>query len=441
MQENTQPGTTVTQPMIQEFFNRYPEEAARSLCVLSAGEALLHLQTVSAEIAARIISSFPGDAVEALFPDMDEPFFQSVFAIIEPDRAATLLSRVNADEAEKFLLLLPPKRACEIKELMDYPPETAGKLMDPRVALFTRDMTVEETLAKIRTLSNRRIIDVCVIDENEHLVGTVPLQDIAVSMPETHLEELFHKQPLSINLMAPRDEIVEILEFHKLTTLPVVDMEGRLKGIIRYDALIAAAQEDTASNMQKMFGAGKDERALSTPFFAIKKRLPWLEINLATAFLAAAVVGVFEDTIAKITALAVFLPVVAGQSGNTGSQSLAVVMRGLALREIRPGHWWKVAKKEMIVGAFNGTIVAITTALIAYLWMGSSGLSIVIGIAMILSMVIAAFSGAVIPVILKTIGFDPAQSSSIILTTVTDVAGFLSFLGLAKMLSEMLNIG
>lgn len=149
----------------------------------------------------------------------------------------------------------------------------------------------------------------------------------------------------------------------------------------------------------------------------------------------------FEDTIAKITALAVFLPVVAGQSGNTGSQALAVTMRGLALREIRTRHWLSIARKEVAVGFVNGCAVAVTTALVAYVWMRSLGLSAVIGIAMILSMVIAGLAGAVIPVILKTFGQDPARSSSIILTTVTDVVGFLSFLGLATLLSSMLAIG
>ncbi|MDX1702624.1 MAG: magnesium transporter, partial [Melioribacteraceae bacterium] len=158
------------------------------------------------------------------------------------------------------------------------------------------------------------------------------------------------------------------------------------------------------------------------------------------AFLAAAVVGFFEDTIAQITVLAVFLPVVAGQSGNTGSQALAVTMRGLALREVRPRHWFKLARKEAMVGLLNGIAVALTTSIIVFIWTGSFGLPIVIGISMILSMVIAGLSGAIIPIILQSIGQDPAQSSSIILTTVTDVFGFLSFLGLASALATILGI-
>jgi len=194
-------------------------------------------------------------------------------------------------------------------------------------------------------------------------------------------------------------------------------------------------------DLQTMFGAGREERALSKVFFAVRKRLPWLQINLATAFLAAAVVGLFESTIARVTALAVFLPVVAGQSGNTGSQALAVTMRGLALREIRVSHWFRMARKEAAVGLINGCVVAVTTSLVALIWMKSAGLAAVIGVAMVFSMVIAGFSGAVIPLVLKALGQDPAQSSSIILTTVTDIVGFFSFLGLAWMLIGFLRVG
>jgi magnesium transporter len=262
-----------------------------------------------------------------------------------------------------------------------------------------------------------------------------------VSDPIVHLGNLIRGPLISVQALSPREEVVQVLEDRKLASLPVVDLDGKLLGIIRHDALVTAAKHEATEDLQAMFGAGRDERALSKASFAIRKRLPWLEINLATAFLAAAVVGMFEDTIAQITALAVFLPVVAGQSGNTGSQALAVTMRGLALREIRTRHWFRISRKEVAVGFFNGCVVAVTTSLIAYIWMRSLGLSAVIGIAMVFSMVIAGLAGAVIPVILKTLGQDPAQSSSIILTTVTDVVGFMSFLGLATMLSGMLVIG
>jgi magnesium transporter len=197
-------------------------------------------------------------------------------------------------------------------------------------------------------------------------------------------------------------------------------------------------QQEVSADIQTMVGVSKDERALSGPWFAVRKRLPWLHINLATAFLAASVVGIFESTIAQFTALAVLLPVVAGQSGNAGAQALAVTMRGLALREITPLHWMRVVAKEVTAGVMNGVAVAVTTAIGVWLWSGSIGLALVITIAMVISMGAAGFSGALIPMILVRLGQDPAQSSSIILTTVTDVVGFFSFLGTATLLATLI---
>jgi magnesium transporter len=232
--------------------------------------------------------------------------------------------------------------------------------------------------------------------------------------------------------------VVELLEAHRILALPVVDFEGRLVGYIPNRSLMEAVEQEATADIQSMVGVSREERALSPVGFAVRKRLPWLEVNLLTAFLAASVVGLFEGTIARFTALAVLLPVVAGQSGNTGAQALAVTMRGLALREVRVRNWLGVASKEIRVAFINGIAVAVSTAAAVYLWSRSPGLTLVIGLSMILSMVAAGLSGAAIPMILTALRQDPAQSSSIILTTVTDVVGFFSFLGIATLLSGML---
>jgi magnesium transporter len=209
-------------------------------------------------------------------------------------------------------------------------------------------------------------------------------------------------------------------------------------GVIRNDVLVAAAQQEASADLQKMVGGSTDERALSPATFAVKRRLPWLQINLATAFLASAVVALFQGTIARYTALAVLMPVVAGQSGNTGMQSLAVTLRGLALREVRIRHWPRISLKEVAAGALNGIAVALVTAVGVYFWSHSLGLTLVIGVSMVGSMVIASVAGASVPMVLTALKQDPAQASSVILTTVTDCGGFFSFLGLATVLSRLL---
>ncbi|MBW2509300.1 MAG: magnesium transporter [Deltaproteobacteria bacterium] len=223
-----------------------------------------------------------------------------------------------------------------------------------------------------------------------------------------------------------------------MSSLPVVDLQGRVVGIIRQAGLLGAAQEDAIADLQQMVGGSSEERALSRPWVGVRSRLPWLNVNLVTAFVAASVVGLFESTIARFTAVAVLLPVVAGQSGNTGAQALAVTMRGLALREIRVSEGLRVLSKELVVGLINGLAIALVTSLGVYLWSRNAGLALVMFIAMVISMVAASAAGALIPIILVKLNRDPATASSIILTTVTDVVGFFTFLGLATLLAEML---
>jgi magnesium transporter len=274
-------------------------------------------------------------------------------------------------------------------------------------------------------------------DDDRLLTGRVPLQTLAVADGHALLETLA-VTPVAVQATDPHEEVVERFTKGRLASLPVVDFEGRLLGVIRSDTLAATAQEDVAGDMQAMVGVSRQERALSPVSFAVRKRLPWLEINLATAFLAAAVVGLFEGTIARFTALAVLLPVVAGQSGNTGAQALAVTMRGLAMREIRIGQWPRVVRKEASVALINGLAVSVTTAAGVLLWSRSVGLALVIGVSMVISMLVAGMAGVLVPTLLTMFGQDPAQSSSIILTTVTDVVGFASFLGIATLLAGML---
>jgi magnesium transporter len=202
--------------------------------------------------------------------------------------------------------------------------------------------------------------------------------------------------------------------------------------------MIRGVQEDVTKDIQQMFGAGRDEKVFSSIWFSLKKRLPWLHVNLATAFMAAAVVAMFEGIIAKLTVLAVFLPVVAGQGGNAGAQSLAVVMRGIVMREIPKNKKLTLIMKEGKLGAINGATIGLVTAMMAWTWYGSPYLGLVIGLGMLVNLICAGLSGAAIPLLMKRIGIDPAQSSSIVLTTVTDIVGFFAFLSFAVLFQNYL---
>lgn len=422
----------------RDMIENHPLDAVQLLEKLppdEVAELLLHhpitlttpvWERLSPDISMKALEAMPiEDAIETL-------------RYIEPSRTAAILSMQSPESRDEYISKLPDPVAEEVRTILAYPDDCAGSLMDPRVLHLRAETTVKEALARIRTIRRRGVRILFVVDSENHLIGQVDIQDIATATSGTRLEEIQRPVVAIINDIAPREEVVEILERYQLTDLPVVDAHEKLVGVVRYRNLMAAAEDEATVAMQTMVGVSKDERALSSVTFSVRKRLPWLQINLATAFLAASVVGLFENTIAQYTALAVLLPVVAGQSGNTGAQALAVTMRGLALREIRVRQWPRVIFKEMSAGFWNGIAIAATTSLGVWIWSGSAGLSGVIGISMVLSMVVAGIFGAAIPLILTAVKQDPAQSSSIVLTTITDVSGFFSFLGIATLFSSML---
>ncbi len=422
----------------RRFLTDYPREAAQHLEELSAAKAAEILAQQPVHVVVPVWQHLAQDTEDRLLAALPDKQRAPLLAELDPSPCAALLNRLDPDTRTRYLAALNPEIAKELIELMAYPPDTAGYLMDPRVIAFRADMSAREALTRLRRSKSRGLREIYVTDEEGRLSGRVEVQDLALAEPGQTLADISRRIIAAVQNLTPREEVVENLEQHKLLVLPVVDISGRLVGVIHQAGVLAALQQETSLDIQTMVGASKDERALSKVPFAVIKRLPWLQINLLTAFLAAAVVGLFESTIAKFTALAVLMPVVAGQSGNAGAQALAVTMRGLALREISVRHWVRVVFKEINVGLLNGLAIAVTTGVAVYFWSGSFGLALVIAASMVLSMIAAGFSGAIIPIALTRMGQDPAQSSTIVLTTVTDVVGFFSFLGIATLLAQML---
>ena len=432
MNENT----NASQALIRAFFRLHPGEAARALTSTPIPEALELLETQAGDRGAQVFERMDPDRAVVLVEQMEEALFRRLWAAMDEGIAASLLARMSPESRTGRLAALPVRLAAEMEELMRYPAGSAGQIMDSSVTVFNAEETAEEALTRIRSFPERRIHDLCVVDDDGTLTAVLTLQEVAVAQPGDRLGQLAQQPPVFVQAMSSREEVVELLEAHKLASLPVVGgVDGRPCGIIRHDALVDAARHEASENLVTMVGAGKEERALSGPVLAVRKRLPWLQVNLGTAFLAAAAVALFEDTIARFTALAIFLPVVAGQAGNTGAQALAVTSRGLALREFRPRRWFRVARKELLAGCVNGVAIALVASLAAYLWSGTTGLPLVLAVSMVFSMSMASLTGALIPIVLTALGKDPAQSASIFLTTVTDVIGFVSFLGLATLLA------
>ena len=416
----------------------YPREAARRIEAMPTSEVSAMLVAQPLHAVVPVWHSLAADVEQAVFTGLPDQRAAELLAELEPARSAALLNRLEEDERKRYKALLKPQVAAEIRALMQFPPDSAGQLMDPRVLAFRGDLTAHEALQRLRQAKWHGLRELYLVDDDGRLDGRVDIQDLALADSDETLARIAHKIADVVKDTDPREDVVEKMQHDAANDLPVIDFDGHLVGFIRQSKLATAVQQETTLDIQTMVGASRDERALSSAVFSVTKRLPWLQINLLTAFLAASVVGMFESTIAKYTALAVLMPVVAGQSGNAGAQALAVTMRGLVLREISLRHWPKVVFKEIYVGLMNGFAVAVTCGLGVYVWSKSFGLVVVIASAMVISMVAAGFAGALVPITLQRFGFDIAQSSSIILTTVTDVVGFFSFLGIATLLSSLL---
>lgn len=438
-------GSPTAQLLADVYLDLYPDEAVAVLEDAQIDEVAALLAEATATRASGILQQLaPTMAMQCLLQLSDERACK-LLTMIESAHSGLILGQLDEIARERYLDMLPASQAKDLRELLSYPQNVAGHFMDRRIIAFNPQTAVGEALGRLRKA--RRWLRavrregpqyLLIVDGERKLLGMVPLVDAALAEADDLLENLLRPAPFAIHAMTPRDEVIETLAHARVSSIPVVDLDGRLMGVIRHDALVQAVQEEATLGLQTLVGVSKDERALSSPWLAVRKRLPWLNVNLLTAFLAAAVVGLFESTIAQFTALAVLMPVVAGQSGNTGAQALAVTMRGLALREIRLRHGRQVLLKEGIVGALNGVAIAVVTAIGVLLWSRSLGLAGVVALAMVLSMLIAGLAGAAIPLLLEATGQDPAQSGSIILTTVTDIAGFFSFLGLATVLSGLL---
>ncbi|MDZ7788018.1 MAG: magnesium transporter [Halofilum sp. (in: g-proteobacteria)] len=429
---------TAGHALTARYLREYPGEAARTLEHMAPAEAIASLASHSVHVLRPVWERLSPFAAERLLGALPAAQASALLAELEPAVASALLSQMEPERRAGWLESLDPAIAAELRELLEYPPDCAGRLMAPRLGFFRGEMTVAEASERLRALRVYDSHSLFLVDDDQAPQARVTIQALALADLETPLADLAEPLGPRVDALSPREELVELLGHSRFTDLPVVDAAGRLIGTVPESGLLAAVQADAAGDMQAMVGASRDERALSAFGFAVRKRLPWLQINLLTAFLAASVVGLFEHTIAQYTALAVLLPVVAGQSGNAGAQALAVTMRGLALREITARHSLRVVLKELRVGLINGLAVAATTALGVYVWSGSWGLSLVISISMVLSMVAAGLAGALVPIVLQRMGQDPATASSIILTTVTDVAGFFSFLGIATMFAVLL---
>ena len=432
--------STIYVPLVRQFFEHDMSAASRALESMSEEGAAAVLQSLPTTLVLQIVRNLQVSYAAAILGQTEDAFLRKITAQLEPQFLATVLMHLPKEARERLREHITGKMEEEIRELLEYPEGSVGRTMTSEYLTFSKDLRAQEAIGKIRSLAKKRFPSsyAYVVDDENHLIGVLNMRDLMIADPHQRLESIIRKDVFSFHCFVDVLEAAGELAKRRYFAAPVVDSENHMLGVVKAERMIRGVQEDVTQDIQRMFGAGSDERVFSSIWFSLKKRLPWLNVNLATAFLAAAVVALFEGIIAKLTVLAVFLPVVAGQGGNAGAQSLAVVMRGIVMREIPKNKQLALIMKEGKLGAINGAIIGVVTALVAWIWYGNPYLGLVIGLGMLVNLICAGLSGAAIPLVMKKVGFDPAQSSSIILTTVTDVIGFFAFLGFAVLFQSYL---
>jgi len=379
--------------------------------------------------AAALLAPLPDADLAAVLRSLSPAVAEDILLALEEDRRRAVIAAAPAEEARQWA------------HNFTHPADSIGRIMEPPQAVFAPHLTVAETVERIRELVKSTFVTYgFVVDENGALRGVVAMRDLLLAGQGDRLDAVMLREPFSLRPETPLLEAARQVVARHFPVYPVCDAEGRLVGIVRGRTLFEEQALEISAQPGAMVGVEREER-LSTPWpRSLRFRHPWLQLNRVTAFVAAAVVGFFQGTIDKLVVLAVFLPVLAGQSGNTGCQALAVTLRGLTLGELRHRSGRRLVMKEALLGLLNGALVGLTAALGMYVVARSQGnpapglLAFVVFLAMVGSCFVSGLAGALIPLTLKRLGADPATASSIFLTTATDVASMGLFLGLATLI-------
>jgi len=378
--------------------------------------------------------------------EMEDEDAAMLAELLPPEQLADILDEMEVDEAADVLGDLPQEKVTETLREMDepeevisllrYPDDTAGGLMTGAVITLRQDWTAEKALAELRRVGpeSESTYYLFVVDEADRLLGVIGLRDLVTAPVDMPILERMATDVVSVLVTTDQEECARTLSRYGYMALPVVDEIGRFLGVITADDLIEVAEDEATEDMYRMVGITGEERVFGSARESILKRLPWLAINIITLFIAITVVDVFEEVIAGMVALAVFLPLVSGEGGNAGSQTATVIVRGIALGEVTPPDGARALFKELRVAMINGALIGLGTAIVAYFWKGDWRIAAGICLAMILNFLMAAATGVLIPLGLKKVNVDPALASAAFVTGFTDTFGFLFFLGIVSLL-------
>jgi magnesium transporter len=424
---------------------QHPADLAQVLAELQQRDrkaAFSILVDRSPKLAMEAVAELGPEAGAELLADRPAEDIAKLLQEIPSDDAAALVDYLPEELSSAVLELMRPKESGQVENLLEYPEKTAGRIMNPNVFALSEDLTVGEAISALQAARDvEMVFYLYVVDGRRHLVGVTSLRRLLLVSPETPLKRIMTPDVTSVRVDTDQEEAARQVASYNLLAIPVVDEENKLVGVITVDDVIDVIKDEATEDIYRLAGVSGDERVFTPPMESLRLRLPWLLVNLATAFLAAAVVGLFEGTIAQVTAVAIFMPIVAGMGGNAATQTLTVIVRGLALGELTWVNARKALVKELSVGFANGITTGVIAAGLAVLFKGNAMIGLLLGAAMVINLCVAAAAGTLIPLGLKALKIDPALASAVFITTFTDVAGFASFLGLTTVFLRFLKTG
>lgn len=413
----------------------HPAETAHLLESLPPAERKVCWPIINPDLRGDVLSYVGDDVRTDLIQHMDTADLVNATEDLDTDDVADILQDLPEHVMREVLRAMDSQHRRRVETILAYEEDTAGGLMNTDVITVRSDITLEVVLRYLRLLGDlpTNTDSLYVVDHNDHYLGTLLLSQVVSRSRSFTVHEVMSQQIEAINANTPDSDVAHRFEKHDLISAPVVDKDNRLLGRITIDDVVDVIRDEAEHTMLSMAGLSEDEDTFAPIGKSVHRRSLWLGVNLLTAFLAAWVIGIFETTIEKQVALAILMPIVASMGGVAGSQTLTLVIRSMALGQLNNKNQRWLLRKELSVGAINGLIWAIAIAVVTSLWFSNIELGILIGVAIIINLVAAALAGVTIPLMLKQFGIDPALSGGVLLTTVTDVVGFVAFLGFATL--------
>ncbi|GGB83666.1 magnesium transporter MgtE [Marinobacterium zhoushanense] len=412
-----------------------PVEAAKLLEKTPPKERELLWNLLNQENEGKILQHLGDDLQADILSRMDANELLVVTEGLDSDDMADILQQLPETVMKELLRIMDKQNRKRVEKLLSYPEDTAGGLMNTDAVTVRPDINIETVLRYLRrhTELPQSTDSLFVVSRKDSFIGILPLSRLLTADPQVMVREIMQTDLAPIPADKPAQEVARLFEDQDLVSAPVVDEQGKLLGRVTIDDVVDVIREDADHSLMSMAGLDEDEDTFAPALRTTRRRAVWLGINLITAFIASAVIGLFEDTLEQVVALAVLMPIVASMGGIAGSQTLTLVIRGQALGQIERSNIGWLFNRELISGVLNGTLWALIVAAVAVIWFSDLTVGIVIALAIVINLLAGAMAGTLLPMILKSAGIDPALAGSVLLTTITDVVGFFAFLGLATL--------